>query len=289
MVYLTDDTRPPVGSSGHEMDSLPAKEQLVKRSTLDPSDLSSEDAKPREPAVKLERFQALEHAIRDTPITHDPYVELATIYMGQERHADARRVLDQAFTRFSDVEEVVYLREEAQLLRSRQLVSEATSEHEAEPTRLTQESLDRALLEFNVLRESVCRDRLKRAPDQHELYIPLAAALDHLGKRAEAITALQSAMSSPSLRASAAWQLGRLQEQAGNIPEALSAYRTAALFRIPPPTPELKSKSLAAAAKLAEKSGMVDSARRYVSMLLELSPNDAELQSRLDRLQKTPL
>lgn len=289
MVYLSDTSRSAVSISGCEMESLPAKDQLVKRSGLDPSDPASLESKPAEPAVKLERFQALEHTIRDTPITHDPYVELATIYIGQSRHADARRVLDQAFTRFSDVEDVVYLREEAQLLRSRQLVSEATAEHETEPTRLTQESLDRTLLEFNVLRESVCRDRLTRAPDQHELYIPLAAALDHLGKRSEAIAALQSAMESPSLRASAAWQLGRLQELAGNVPEALSAYRKAALFRIPPPTPELRLKSLNAAANLAEKSGMIDSARRYVGLLLELSPGDAELQSRLDSLQKTPL
>ncbi|GAB5404917.1 MAG: hypothetical protein Aurels2KO_31480 [Aureliella sp.] len=289
MVYLEAESHPVRGNSDHTMQSLPAKDQLVKQSSLTDLDAESGSDTPPEPPVKLERFQTLEHAIRDTPITHDPYVELSKIYIGQKRHADARRVLDKAMERFSDVEEVVYLREEAMVLRSRQLVAEVTAEHKEEPTRLSQEKLDRTLLEFNVLRENVCRDRLARHPDQDELYIPLAAALDHLGKRSEAIVALAKAMENPNLRAGAGWQLGQLHEQAGEVPEALAAYRRAALFRIPRPPADIRRKALAAAADLAEKSGLIDSARRYVALLLELTPDDQTLSERLQRLNHTPL
>ncbi len=289
MVYLMSESYPIRGNSEHDMQSLPAKDQIVKQSSLTDPDGGSASESPPAPPVKLERFQTLEHTIRDSPITHDPYVELAKIYMGQNRHADARRVLDQAMQRFSDVEEVVYLREEAMVLRSRQLVAEVTAEHNAEPTRLSQEKVDRTLLEFNVLRENVCRDRLARHPEQRELYIPLAAALDYLGKRSEAIDALATAMENPNLRASAGWQLGQLHEQAGEVPEALSAYRRAAMFRIPPPPAEIRVKALNAAANLAEKSGLVDSARRYVAMLLEITPDDKALAGRLQRLNESQL
>lgn len=239
--------------------------------------------------VSLERFQTLEHVIRDSPLTADPYLELARIYLKSRRWVDARRVLDKAFERFSDNEEVNFLREEAQLARSLELYSAAEKEHHDEPTSLTQDNLDRSRVELNVLRERVCKGRLERDPEQLELYLPLAMALENLGQIDEAIAALEKPVAEPNLRAAAALQLGGICERCNRVPEALSAYRRAAMFREPPPSTEIKLRALQAAADLAENSMMIDSARRYVEMLLELQPGDAELIKRMEDLRNTPI
>lgn len=270
------------------MDPLASKDLLIRPGQPESADADSQE-KAAAPSVKLERFQHLEHVIRDNPINADPYLELGKIYMQQSRWADARRVFDQAHARFPEVEEVTYSREEAQLSRSMQLLGEVKAEHEKYPTHLTQEKVDRSLLELNVLRETVCRARLARDPNQFELYIPLAGALEFLGKQAEAIAAFEKASSKPELRAAAALQLGFAQQRAGRIPEALSAFRRAAMFRVPPPPADIKLKALTAAADLAETSGLVDSARRYVRMLAELQPANAQLKQRLKKLSSMPL
>lgn len=239
--------------------------------------------------VPLERFQTLEHTIRDNPITPGPYLELAKIYLGGGRWVDAKRVLDLAIKRFDDHEEVVFLHEEAQIARSLQLMSQARREHQDLPTDSTQERLDRCHVDLNVLREKICRSRLARDPSQLELHMPLATALENLGNRDTAIESLERIVQIPKLRAAASFQLGQTFQRAGNVPQALSAFRRAALYRVPPPTPELKLKALTAAAELAERTGMVDSARRYVEMLVELSPENAALKSRLVELEKREL
>lgn len=240
-------------------------------------------------AVPLERFQTLEHILRDSPVNVDPYLELARIYLQNRRWTDAKRVLDEAVAKFPEDEDVNFLREEAQIARSLQLLSEAQANHDQEPTRLTQEGLDRCHVELNVLREKVCRSRLDRHPEQLELNLPLATALENLNQRDEAITCLKRAVGQPDLRAEAALQLGQILERAKRVPEALSAYRRAALFRVPEPTSKVKYQALMAAANLAQRTGLVDSARRYTEMLLKLQPNHAELQERLAELEKSDL
>lgn len=274
------------------MEPLTPEDLLIRQSPLEdnewfegPAELTNE----KTPSVPLERFQTLEHVVRDSPIDVEPYLELARIYLHRSRWTDAKRVLEQAVTRFPESEEANYLFEEAQINRSLQLLHEAKADHHAEPTRLTLETLERCKLDLNVLREKVCRARLVRHPEQLELYLPLAMALENLDKRDEAIQFLKKAVDVPRLRASAAHQLGQLYERAKQIPEALSAYRRAALFRVPPPPAEIRFSALSSAANLAEKFGMVDSARRYVELLLELQPNNAALSERLERLRAAPL
>ncbi len=239
--------------------------------------------------VALERFQVLERQVREVPLTEEPYLELARIYLHQRRWQDAKRILDLAVERFPDNEEVNYLREESQLNRALQLVEQAEAEFRAEPTQLTREQLQRCEVELNVLREGVCRSRLRRHPDQVALMLPLAAALENQGRIDEAIACLQKAVDHPVLRAAAGLQLGKLLARADRVPEALSAYRRAALFRVPSPPVETRRAALQAAADLAERYGLVDSARRYVEMLVELDPDDAVLRLRLQKLRDTPL
>lgn len=252
-------------------------------------DGSVSDGEEVKPAIPLERFQALEHVIRDFPLHPNPYLELSKIYLSSSRWNDAKRVLDLAVERFPEHEELSFLREESQIARSLQLYCVAEQEYQLEPTSITQERLDRCRVELNVLREKICNSRLQRHPERWELYLPLATALENLGKTGEAIRFLSKAAQEPKLRAEAALQLGATFERAGKIPEALSAYRRAALFRVPPPTTAIRLQALNAAADLAERSNMIDSARRYVELLSTDAPHDQSLQARLNHLRSTPL
>jgi uncharacterized protein HemY len=274
------------------MDPLTPEDLLIRQKPVDDDSWfegrGAEEEASR-PAVALERFQTLEQIIRQHPIHVDPYLELARIYLGRSRWTDARRILGLAVERFPDSEEANFLREEAQINRSLQLLEESQNAHAAEPTRLTQDKLERCHIELNALREKVCRSRLQRHPDQVELYLPLATALENLGKSEQAIECLQTAVLQPALRARAALQLGKLLERAKRVPEALSAYRRAAMFRVPPAPDEIKLNAITAAANLAENYGLIDSAIRYLEMLRELQPNNKVLQQRIERLQNTPL
>lgn len=272
------------------MQPLNPHDLLIRRPTprVDLS-LSEDSGKPPLRMVPLERFQTLEQTIRENPLTVEPYVELAGYYFDSQRWVDARRVLEIACQRFPEREQLQFLLEEAQLARSLQLNSQTEQAHQAEPTQLTQAALEQSQLELNVLRERVCRARLQRHPEQSQLYLPLATALHGLGQTPAAVDALRGAMQEPKLRSAAAYQLGQVLEESGRIPEALSAYRRAAMFRVPAPPRELKLAALLAAADLAERWRLIDSARRYVSQLIELSPDDAALIERQRALRATPL
>lgn len=272
------------------MQPINPQDLLIRRRSLATDQALEADAEaPATRTVPLERFQMLERAIRENPLTVQPYLELAGYYFSSQRWVDARRVLELACQRFPDVEQAQFLLEEAQLARSLQWNDQVERAHRSEPTQLTQAAVEQSQLELNVLRERVCRARLQRHPEQSQLYLPLATALHGLGQTPAAIDALRRAMQEPKLRSAAAYQLGQVLEQVGRIPEALSAYRRAALFRVPSPPHELKFAALSAAADLAERWRLIDSARRYVGLLVELAPDDASLQERHRALCATPL
>lgn len=266
------------------MQPLTPKDLIIRSKPDDES-----DKKPTGPTITLERYQELERTIRETPLTSEPYIELAGIYLGNSRWTDARRILEIAVQRFPEDDQAAFMLEESQLSRSLELANKAEQEHRDEPTQLTLENLQRCQLELNVLKEKVYRQRLQRSPQQLELLIPLADALDKLDQRDEAIEALQTASAQPRLRAESSLQLGRLLERAGRVPEALSAYRRAALFRVPEPSLETKYSALLAAADLCLRSGMVDSGRRYLTMLVELNPQNSYLKQRLTQIESQPI
>lgn len=272
------------------MEPLSPDDLLIRpKPTVDEGWFEEPKAEATSAPISLERFQALERVIRDMPINVDPYLELARIYLGQKRWTDAKRVLDLAVERFPESDEANHLCEDAQLNRSWELRKQAEEAHQAEPTKLTLEALQRSTVEFSVLKEKVCRQRLQRHPEQLELNLPLADALESLGEREKAIDCIQKAVVDPELRAKSSFMLGQLMERSKRIPEALSAYRRAAMFRLPPPPDDIKLSALSSAAALAEKFGLVDSAVRYVSMLCELQPQNEPLKKRLEELQQREL
>lgn len=235
---------------------------------------AASDGSPAMRAIRLERFQELEQIIRNNPVQPEPYVELARIYLHQEKWIDAKRILDRAADQFSSNEDVLYLREESQLARSLHLLACAEAEYRRVPNDVSEKELERAKLDLNAMREKVCRARLVRHPEHLELTIPLADALEGLDRSEEAIDYLRRAAQDPELRSQANLKLGEIFERMRRVTDALSAYRRAALFRVPPPPANMRLLALTKAAELALKHKLLDSAARYVAMLRELEPQN---------------
>ncbi|HAC92921.1 MAG TPA: hypothetical protein DCF63_20160 [Planctomycetaceae bacterium] len=234
--------------------------------------------------VTQTRFQELERIVQELPLTVAPYLELAEIYMSASRWSDACRILEKAIHRFPEEQKALDWLEDSQIARAEQMVALSQSEYQSEPTELTREALHSSQLALNALKEKIYRHRLQRYPDRLQYALPLAHALQQLDRSDEAIEYLKQAAMQRELRAEACLQLGELLEKSRRIPEALSAYRRAALFRVPPPSAEIKLKSLQAAARLAQQHQLIDSARRYLEMLIELSPDDPRHAERLRAL-----
>ncbi len=80
-------------------------------------------------------------------------------------------------------------------------------------------------------------------------------------------------------------KIGELHQSAGRVIEALSAYRTAALFRSPPPSDAIKLAALSRAAELAFENKMLDSARRYVAMVREIDPQNLKWSQMAEEIE----
>jgi tetratricopeptide (TPR) repeat protein len=254
-------------------------DDLIRRHSAQP------DSEEPAPQIRLERYQQLEHQIRELPLYVNPYIELAEIYMQASRWSDARRVLEKAVERFPEEQKANFLLEESQLARAKQLLTQTEQEMFADASPIVKKKLDDSRLELNNLRARIFQSRLQRQPGQTQLLLPLADALQQLNRTEEAIETLRLATGHADIRAEASLQLGRMLEQIGNIPAALSAYRRAALFRIPQPEQSIKVKALEAAADLSENHQLYHSTRRYLLLLLDMFPDEAVYKKRLVALE----
>ena len=242
------------------------------------------------PRISLERFQELEQCIRNSPADPAPYLELAQIYIQQERWKDARRVLDQGCNHNPEHEELLVLREETMLQGSHRELDAARRYLRQNRSVENEQHLSRCEIDLANLRYAVCESRLARHPNQKELNIPCAIALRQLGRMDEAIDRLKAAQAEPSLRARASLQLGMCYQQTGQVLEALSAYRRAALFRAPPPATDIRQRALQLAAELSEEHGMVHAAIQYLQALLETpNPDTISIRKKLEILSVKPL
>ena len=73
------------------MDPLTPDDLLIRRNPVEVDRWVEGGGDSSRPAVALERFQTLERVLRENPLTVDPYLELARIYLQRNRWNDAKR------------------------------------------------------------------------------------------------------------------------------------------------------------------------------------------------------
>jgi tetratricopeptide (TPR) repeat protein len=260
---------------------------LVRPKLTDINDALNGPAGPNASRISLLDYQELEQKIKNFPADPIPYMQLAEIYDRQLRSKDTMRVLNAGVQHNPEYEPLVVFREELVLRAAQQSLQEAWRIYQQEPT--DERELDWQRAQANLANEQIafCQARYTRHPDQKELLIPWAAALRSLGRIEDAMQLLKQSIEVPDLRASSALELGQCYELSSQLLEAFSAYRTAALFRDPPPTIKIKTDALRKALRLAEKLNMIDAAKRYARFLLECNVEDQSvIQQQLERLQK---
>ncbi len=247
------------------------------------------DSSTTERRITLLAHQELEQSIRNSPADPMPYLQLAKIYQSQHRWKDTLRVLDAGVQHNPEYEPLVLLREDLILKAAEQTAEDARLAHSNDPNEETKLQLERC--ETNLANERIqfCRTRFKRQPEQRELLIIWAGALKDLGRSELAIPLLEQAAQYPPLRARAFYELGLCQQKLNRPIEALSAYRKAALFRAPSPSPRLRIQALSMAFELSDQLGMVDAAIRYAELLVhDRAPQAAKLAKRIEVLKQTP-
>lgn len=237
-------------------------------------------AKP--PAIALQRFQELEQAIRHSPASSEPYVELGQIYLDQNRWSDAKRVLEAGYQHCPECEALVLMREDLILHLASQFVDEARTKHAQQPSDSSKYDLEQAEINLANERIRVCSDRYRRRPEQKDILITWAVALRQLGRHDEAIDMLTEASLEPALRARASLQLGMCLQILDRPLEALAAFRKAALYRSPSPDLNVRNRALELAIAVAEENQLIDSARFYAEQLIATcDPHQRESFSRL--------
>ncbi len=234
------------------------------------------------PAIPLKRFQELEQAIRHSPASPEPYVELGRIYLDQKRWTDAKRVLDGGVLNCADCEPLLLMREDLTLLLASQMVDDAKTRHAQDRSEQTQYDLEQSEINLANERIRICASRYARHPDQKDILITWAVALRQLARHEEGVELLTQAAQEPSLRARASLQLGICLQTLRRPLEALSAFRKAALFRSPAPDPAIRIRALELATMIAEEHQLIDSARFYAEKLLESV--DASRKSEVEQL-----
>lgn len=242
-----------------------------------------------QPVVKIpvQRFQELEQHIKNNPANAQPYEELATIYVQQNRWRDARRVLELATHHNPESETLLALYEDVRLRLARESMDVAIAKYRNYESPANHRDLDQSELELAALQFEVAEARFQRHPQQSDLLVTSAIALKRLGRIDEAIERLRHAQKFPETRANASFNLGLCLESRSQIIEALAAYRCAALYRSPAPPRELKLKALEHAVALSERSQLYDSAIRYIDiMIADSAENQESLKSKREQLLK---
>ncbi len=244
---------------------------------------ASEVSKPK---ITLLASQELEQQIRNAPANPEPYLQLAKIYHSQNRFKDAQRVLDNGVQQNPDDLPLKLYREDLNLRAAQDAIEVAKQEYQNDPNPETQLHLERAHVSLANQQIVFCQLRFERNPEQLDLLIPWASALTYLERLDEAMKLLHKAASDPMLRAQAWYELGMCLQKQGRALDALAAFRQAALFRAPMPSPTIKLQSLHKAFELSQQLGLVDSAIRYAKWIAEADPaNSSKFLQRVKSLE----
>jgi len=263
---------------------------FVRPKLADINDALNGPAGPNATRISLLDYQELEQKIKNYPADPIPYMQLAEIYDRMLRSKDTMRVLNAGVQQNPEYEPLVVFREELVLRAAQQSLQETWRIYLQDKS--DENELDWQRAQANLANEQIafCQARYTRHPEQKELLVPWAAALRSLGRIEDALQLLKQSLEIPSLRAPSALELGQCYELSSQPLEAFAAYRTAALFRDPPPSMSVRTDALRKALRLAEKLNMIDSAKRYAKFLLECKVEDsAAIQQQLDHLQRKML
>jgi tetratricopeptide (TPR) repeat protein len=260
---------------------------IILRPKANASDAVSSTGSESARRIALLEFQELEQLIKSSPAEPLPYLQLAKIYRSLNRFKDTVRVLNAGVQFNPDYEPLVEMREDLLLESAIQMVEQAEKEHANQPSRDSELHRQRCKMQLANEQIRFARDRLKRHPEQHALRLLWAKGAVAVQEYEEAISQLDLAVKESTLRAEASLQLGQCLQALGKSLEALSSYRVAIYFRVPPPEKDIQLAAVRNGFQLAAELQLFDAAEQFAEKWTELEPMQAvAIKKRLEEVKK---
>lgn len=241
-------------------------------------------ARASRPPPSLIRRQELEHSLKDFPENEEGYLELAELYLAEDRTFDAERTLLRAIQVTRDLRVLERL-EDVNVLRAKEKVQIARQRAAEANTRDARELVERLVDEQRRLELEVARTRCERYPQNHELKFLFGLRLMENGNFRAAVDWLQGGLELPQHRAAASLAIGECLQRFRVFPKALQCYRQAAQLAAEQEDQlECRKRALYRAGTLAQAMQLTDSAREYLAALLQIAGDYKDARNRLDNL-----
>lgn len=220
-------------------------------------------APPPTPRLQLTRRRELEDQLRQRATDPALLMELAQIYREEQRPLEAKRVLKLGLEIYPDHVDLRWQFEEAVLARSLQQFREANDLAARVNSAEADQELENAQRDWNEQRITVCRDRLARDASQLHLAVVLAEALCDAEQFDEAIAALEPLLSGDDYGPQAYLIKGRCEIAMGQLIEALTSLRAAAMRREVPAPPKIRVAGLRLLRETATQLELTATAKHY--------------------------
>jgi tetratricopeptide (TPR) repeat protein len=237
--------------------------------------------------MKLTPIQELEAALRDRPSEADLYLRIVPLYLEKGRDYEAERLLLKGAVTTED-SRVRFLREDLTMARLARSVAVAQQHADANGTPEAKAVLKQATEERDRLELEIFADRCDREPGDARMRYEWGLRLKRAGKLEQARQRFEEALSDPAQQPVAALELGEVQRQHANVPEALRYYRLAADTALTPAQQETKKLALWQAVGLATRIKLTKLAQRYLSELARIDPRYGDAGTSEDIATRLP-
>jgi tetratricopeptide (TPR) repeat protein len=231
--------------------------------------------------IPLTPRQRLERAIVEHPSFTDNYLELADLLIGEDRHAEAERVLTKALAASGNDIKIQERLEDAQTVRAQHQLAIAEKRAESEGTAEAAELVKQLRGELVRRELEIFARRAERYPEDRELQFQLAMRLKWSGNYAEALKQFQQAAQEPRRQAVSTLEIGECLQHLRQYQKALDCYLQASSLAAD--EPHIKTLALYRAGVLA--TGLKDYAQAE-ELLAELATLDSGYKDVADRLDK---
>lgn len=257
--------------------SLTVQKQRSSGKFDDMDDGSSSQIKAKAaPQVQLTPEQILNRKIQNEPDKHEHLLELALLYVGDDRFGEAEKLLAKAYELSGGDEEIREQWEDAQLRHLRLKIIQTKDDLETSKT-LREEYFQKEV--------DFCKKRVERYPHNVIFKYELGCRYMKTKQFAEAIRELQAAKSDPRRKGVCMLALGECFQQIKQYPLAMSHFESA-IQELPERENENRKKSLYMAGRLGLFMKNLTVAEKHLTTLASLDFTYKDVSELLDKLAK---
>ncbi|MFV1965452.1 MAG: tetratricopeptide repeat protein [Pirellulaceae bacterium] len=277
-------TRQQSGNTGEEAPRGRIRKAKASPHTDAPEEPSSGD-EPKRRAIQLTPRQELEQQLVNNPADREASFDLADLYVGEHRLADATHVLQKALAATGNDVTVQERLEDVEILRKKHQVEIAEKRAAHDKDEQTKQLAEQLRTDLNRVEWEIFLSRSDRYPQDLEIKFQLGLRLKRCQRYEQAMECFRESHELPDRRAGSLLELGECWQRQKQYDKALERYRQAA-EQAGPDHLHLKKLALYRVGVLATGLKNLDSAVRYLEELTALDPAYEDAASRLDKIRE---